>query len=249
MTQLAALQRNIDQAQEEHHQQLEALRSEEGTKLNTLFAQRTSLLQEKGPKRFWSMVILCHPDVESELLGPYDEEILRNLLDFNVLFTQRGGWRVQLTFARNEYFEDEKLWAELNSEEDSLTFSGVRWREGKGPLDDDDDRSDEKTDKSSDPPLRQVGDKASREDTNKYPLGRGPSLFELFEALIHPENLSTFGEDEDNELNDDDFQEAVAEYEESVGDRREVLDMFVEEIWRDPASVLANMVTSDSALQ
>lgn len=209
------VQKKIDELQNSFHDKVEDLMTERDLKRNELYAARTKVLKEKGPKNFWALVLLAHRDIADELAGPYDALILESLKDFDVLYTATG-YKLTMTFAQNDFFENKELWAE--NVEGELKFSGVSWKNGKGPLTEEEEEAAEKS-----------GSKRGRDD-------RGPSLFEVFSELApHPEEDEELEEEDDEEI-----EELVEEWEEDVEDRKEVLSCLVEEVWADPAHILAH---------
>ena len=217
MAEVPEIQSRIDALQNKFHDQCDDLGTKRDMKWNKIYEERTKVLKEKAPKNFWATVIQTHPDISTELMGPYDAKIMESLEDFSVIFTETG-YKLSVVLGKNDFIESGTLWAEDN--DGDFTFSGVTWKEGKGPREDDDD--DEAPSKP--------GEKRPRADD-----GRGPSIFEVFSIMPpHPDE-----DDEMDEEDDDEFEDAVEQWEEDMDDRREVLSCLVGEVWADPARVLA----------
>jgi hypothetical protein len=217
MAAVPEIQTRIDELQNSFHDKVDEVMGERDLKRNDIYAARTKVLKEKGPKNFWALVIQSHEDVAMELMGPYDAAILDSLEDFNVEFTQ-DGYKLTIKFGRNDFFEEKELWAE--DVDGDMKFSGITWKDGKGPL----------TEEEEEQASAKTGAKRERDD-------RGPSLFEVFaEMAPHPEEDEELEEEDDEEI-----EELVGEWEEDLEDRKEVLGCLVDEIWADPASVLAKL--------
>lgn len=214
------IQNKIDAFQEEFHDKCEDVFRERDLKKNEVYAVRTKLLKEKGPKNFWSVIISAHPDISSELMGPYDPKILEFLTDFDVRYTAEG-YKLTMTFAKNPFFSDTTL--SVEDANGDYVFSGINWKDGKGPY------TEEEEDEMN---KAKAGQKRDRDDD------RGPSLFEVFSTMPpHP--------DEDEELDEEDeeeIEELIDEWEEDLEDRKEVLSCLVEEVWADPAQILSSAV-------
>jgi hypothetical protein len=216
------VQARIDALQVAHRDKMIDLERERDTKRNEIYSKRTAFLAEKGPKNFWSLVIRSHPDVQ-ELVGAYDDCILDKITGFDVQYTDEG-CKLTMTFAKNDYFEDTCLWAEEN--DDGLFFSGVQWKEGKGPTEDGDEPD----------ATRKPGAK-----TPRAPDGCGPTLFEFFEEMDpHPEDDSEFADADDDELDD-----AIETWQEDQEDRKEFFAALVEEIWMRPIDVISGKLSKD----
>ncbi|CUG85455.1 Hypothetical protein, putative [Bodo saltans] len=224
MAAVPAIQTRIDELQNSFHDKVDDVMSERDLKRNDIYAARTKVLKEKGPKNFWALVIQSHEDVAMELMGPYDATILDSLEDLNVEFTQ-DGYKLTIKFGRNDFFEEKELWAE--DVDGDMKFSGISWKDGKGPL------TEAEEEQAS----------ASKSGTKRERDDRGPSLFEVFaEMAPHPEEDEELEEEDDEEI-----EELVGEWEEDLEDRKEVLGCLVDEIWADPASVLAKLPTGKCA--
>ena len=146
-------------------------------------------------------------------MGPNDDEILGALEDFIVKYNGHLR-RVEMTFGDNRFFSDKVLWAQ-EMPDDSITFSGVHWKEGMAPVEDDEEGGDAKKSETH------SGMKRSREESSK-----GPSMFSFFENV----------NEEDYDMEED---EEAEELEELMDDRRELLDCLSHEIFEDPFGCLA----------
>jgi hypothetical protein len=225
---IAKLQAQISALEKEENDAVQKVEDDCDKERNALFAERSELLKKDGPKSFWALVFQSHQDLKEEgLIGPYDDRIFQALEDFKVEFLPEGKTRIEMKFKQNDFFEDKVLWAEaVSGEDDAMEFSGVRWKDGMGPLDEEEAEEED----------RRVGQKASKAPNQK---DRGPSFFTFFEALPPtPEEV----DEEEGGLDDDEFAEVEEEYAQELQDRSEVFDCIVEEIWTDPVGVFMGKV-------
>lgn len=224
----AAIQAKIDAKHEEFRKQRHAIDAEAAEKLNAAYAKRAAVLEQKAPKAFWAMVIRSHSDLSQEMLGPYDDEILESLEAFDVRYTATG-FRLTMRFGPNDYFVEKELWAE--DDDGDLSFSGITWKEGKGPAPEAEEGDEEEEEGEEDK------NKRLRDD-------HGPSLFEVFEKMgPHPEEDDQLLEEVEEE---EDLDEIIAEYEEEEHDRHDVLQCLVEEVWEKPVDCLVGAVEEGS---
>ena len=223
---IKTIQQQINEEYEKLDELLDDFDRKEEVKKNDIFAKRTAFLKAEGPKNFWAAVVASHPDIVNDLLGPYDDRILASLEDFSVTYKEDGAVRIEMKFKPNEFFSDSVLWAEEFDGEDGAAyeFSGVNWKEGKGPLGEDEEE-----------PERVPGKKHTRSDAQE---DRGESLFSFFELLPPDPNSSEF-DPEEFEGDDEELEELEEEYQNEVEDRSDLFQCFVEEIWEDPAGVFA----------
>lgn len=243
-----SIQAAIDALHIDHHNRVEQLVRERDVRKNALYAERAALLKEQGPKHFWATVIRSHKELTGELLGPYDDEILDALEDVNVVFTPNG-YKLDMTFAKNDFFSDAKLWAEsvsattaqdgASGDDDLvLRLSGVNWKAGKGPLTPEEEDALASKEKVASP-----GDKRGRQE--EAANDRGPSLFSFFEELLPPagDDHSSAEEDEEEEdeedEEDDEEMSEMGEYLQARDERHEVLECLVREVFEDPAGCFA----------
>ena len=121
------------------------------------------------------------------------------------------------------------LWAQLEDacDEALFTFSGINWKEGKGPIYD-----NESVDE------RKVGEKTSHDQ-----LDRGNSFFTFFEQL--PPNTDDLNEDEYNEYEDEELDELDEEYTEALKEKEDILQCLVEEIWENPLIAINSTNTNE----
>jgi hypothetical protein len=227
---LVDMQNKITELEMAYHAKVDKLSIERDVAKNVIFKERTDALKaHNATKAFWTLVIRSHPDIQQELMGAYDDDILNSLSNFNVTFAADGGYKIEFEFGSNDYFNDSRLWVEVVPAEElgddvSLKCSGVNWKPGRGPADDDDDEQ----------PARQTGAKVSRDATGDL---RGPTLFELFEAMP-PHPLDDMDE-EDDEEDEEETEEATKLWQDMYDERMEIIHCLVEEIWEDPMGVFA----------
>lgn len=207
------IQRQIDENQAAFEEKAAGITKERNVKRNELYEKRAQYIKQHGPKNFWATVIRAHKDIAEELLGPYDSEILDHLEDLDIKWTDVGV-KVTMTFSQNDFFTDRTLTAEHIPDDDVIECSGVNWKAGKGP---------------DAEPAKESGDgKRARDEA-------GPSLFEFFMDIgPHPEE-----DEEALEMDEEELDEEIEEWEEEMEDKKEVLRCLVEEVWADPAGVLA----------
>lgn len=132
-----AAQTAIDSSTEEMMRRLNELEVEYHIKKIPLFAARNSLL--KQVKGFWGKVIASHPS-HAAWTNPDDLPILEYLTDVNVrsLDNDNGHlhhYRVELTFAANPYFVDDKLYRDIRGHafDGETPVSSIKWLDGKLP--------------------------------------------------------------------------------------------------------------------
>ncbi|KAG8343936.1 hypothetical protein ERJ75_000886200 [Trypanosoma vivax] len=178
-----------------------------------------------------------------QTLGPYDVPLLRNYLeDMKVTFTEKGT-RLSLHFAANPFFEEPELWAEVtrgpqrdtdvategfedhgdkddhsvdSSEDDLFVFSGITWKPGHGPLDDESD-----------------GDEDDKIQQQTEEVTRGWSFLDMFSDMPPPPEVEEFeGVDTSEFLRESDDWQMEAD------DREQMFRLLVEEVWANPLAVL-----------
>eukprot|EP00744_Colponema_vietnamica_P012430 GILI01017445.1.p1 GENE.GILI01017445.1~~GILI01017445.1.p1 ORF type:complete len:180 (+),score=71.84 GILI01017445.1:30-542(+) len=162
----------------------------------------------------------------AELLGDYDRAILRSLVDYNVTFRADGAVRIEFTFEKNAFFKDEKLWAEEDADR-QLTFSGIEWNEGHGPLTPEEEiaRAEE---------AEKLGDKRPRDEVSGNP-NRGQTMFQFF-SKVPLDPLDAIANSD--ELNDDEVEDLIEDFRDMLDDRKELFRALVEEVWAFPSKIL-----------
>lgn len=211
-------QEKILNINETHQKAVQKIEIERDVATNAVYAARSAAIKAKGPSDFWGQVIQAHKEIKGELLGTYDDRILKHLVDFNVTFRVDGAIRVEMTFSKNEFFKDETLWAEEDADR-QISFSGIEWKEGYGPY----------TPEEEIAKHEKVGEKREREDT------RGHTLFQFF-SKIPVDPLETIPEAE--ELNDDEIEDILEEFRNMVDDRKELFRALFSEVWAHPVKIL-----------
>lgn len=224
------VQSAIDDLNLKYHKEVDDYATARDVKKNPIFAARAAFLrQRKISGRFWASVLRAHPDLHESLMGPYDDEILNHLEDFNVEYLPQGGFRIELTFGKNDFFDDAKLWATVEKQEESerdiITTSDVHWKAGKGPEESDCD--DEEVE-------RKPGTKTTRDDAG---AARGPSMLECFHAMPDDPELVD-DEEEEEEEDEEELEEKLNWFADMHAARMDVFHCLVEEVWEDPKSVL-----------
>jgi hypothetical protein len=223
MAAFTAIQQELTEIQSQTEQALKEVEVQSNAAANALFEERSKLIAEHAPKNFWSLIILNNDDIREELLGSYDEEIFKAVKDFNVKFLDNGSVRIEMSFntAENAYFTNEVLFAQRDVDEE-MTFSGVDWKEGKGPL------TDEEVDAQEE---RAAGSKAPRDV--KGDEGRGDSFFETF--FGQPPADPSMDMEEDEELDEEEEEELAAaedDFEEAMREKNDIFECLTEEIWK-----------------
>eukprot|EP00796_Vickermania_ingenoplastis_P011728 gene11728-8073_t len=214
----------------------------------------------------------------TSFLGPYDAELLKSyLIDMKVVHS-KSSQRLSFFFKPNPFFEETELWAELVSGdkgeeenaaassgkkeddeeeeeeevEDHWTFSGVTWKPGHGPVDEEDEEEDE-DDEGAPRGTKRPRDNADAKDG--APVVTGPSMLDVFSEMPpHPtkdkEFLSML-EDEENEEDEEGIEErmdeAIESWEEEMEDRERLLSLLLEDIFHNPAEAI--MAAGDDKAQ
>lgn len=225
------MQEKVQEGEMAFHAEVSKLVVQRDLKKNAIFKEREALLKAKNAsKAFWPLVLRMHPDVQQELMGPYDDQLLNALLDFTVVYNADGGYRLAMSFAQNDFFQEQELWLEVSAPgqdgDGVITTSGMTWKPGHGPVDDQEEEAD----------TRKKGAKSGRAEAK---LTQGPSFFELFEEMLPPPAGDTSDEeDEEEEEDDEEEQEYREQYDAEYGERMEVIHCLVEEVWEDPLAIL-----------
>lgn len=214
-------QEKILNINETHQKAVQKVEIERDVATNAVYASRAAVIKAKGPKDFWAQVIGSHKDMSSELLGDYDREILKSLTDFNVSFRPDGAVRVEMTFAKNDFFSDEKLWAEEDVDR-HITFSGINWKSGFGPYTAEEEIAREAA----------VGEKRDRDGEN-----RGQTMFQFF-SIVPVDPLEAIPDAA--ELDEDEIEDILEDFKDMVEDRKELFRALVEEVWAFPTKILKN---------
>ena len=218
MAAFMAIQEELSEIQRETEKALKEVEVQSNAAANALFQERSQLIADHAPKNFWTLIILSNDDIREELLGEYDEEIFKSVQDFNVKFLDNGSVRIEMKFAPNDFFTNDTLFAQRDVDEE-MTFSGVDWKKGKGPLTD--EEAEEVTN-------RVPGNKAPRQNEN-----RGDSFFETVFGHLPEDPTAELEEDEEmDEEEADDLAAAEEEYEEAVDEKNDIFECLVEEIWK-----------------
>jgi hypothetical protein len=236
---LLKIQDQIQDLEDAYHAETTKLVVERDLKKNAVFQERTELLRAKGATQdFWRAVLRSHPDIQGELLGPYDDLILDALEDFHVTYLADGGFRIAATFRDNDFFTDKQLSLTVSAPDENMdhdiTASGVNWKEGHGPLNDDE---------MEEANNRQAGSKTTREEAAAT---RGQSMFEVFDSMPpHPDDDEE-EEDEEDGPDEEEREEMAQAWEEMHKERMEIVHCLVEEVWEEPLAILIGASLQDS---
>jgi len=224
-----AIQERINTLQNEHRDKMVEVRSSFSKRRGEVYKNRTKLIAENGgPKSFWALICRAHPEIAGSF-GPYDEEIVDKLENVQVEYTD-DKLKLILTFGKNEYFSDTQLWATDTYDAGDVETSGVHWKPGKGPLSEEEE---------AEPPTRLITKQASGSGTKRGREDRGPSIFEVFETVLpHPDDEET-----PDEVDEDDYEAMVNQWDEENDDRKEVLSFFVEDCYENPLRVLTEAIS------
>eukprot|EP00758_Cryptobia_borreli_P016366 Tbor_TRINITY_DN6104_c1_g3::TRINITY_DN6104_c1_g3_i1::g.21851::m.21851 len=201
----------------EHHVASQKLMIERNMKSNDIFAARQELIKKKGPVDFWSQLFLSHKDFKNELLGSYDPIILKSMINLNVINKSNGDTIVELSFGSNDFFSNTKL-SVTRTVDGDMSFSGVEWKEGKGPLSEEEEEAAEK---------REIGKKGERDGAGE---DRGDSFFQFFEEMEEPIL--------DDDVDDDEKEEIMEEFQNEIDGREEIFEAIVREIWGAPEKIM-----------
>lgn len=247
---LEDIQAKIDAVQVRLGTAMAEMRRVAADRLNAFYAARAVTLSSKAPKTFWALVLRSHTQLVDELFGTYDDRILDHLEDMSVTYAGDSS-RVTLKFRPNPFFGDAALWAEgdLSDTEKPLTFSGVHWKPKHGPYT---EEEEEARDKAQNASPAKPGDKRARDapasgsDATGDERDRGDSFFAFFEDNVGPRPEPN----EDDLSDDDDANSSLAEaqdnYDEEMGNRRQVFEALINEVWTEPAAVVAGQLGEGS---
>lgn len=131
---LRACQTKITSIEESYNAQSRELKKEYRKKTSELYKKRGEIIRRSQPD-LWCNVLLAHQDLE-ELLGPYDGDILSDLVDFEVEEDpEDASFKIILTLGgKNEYIQSTVLWKSFDSVGNPTGRSGVQWKKGQVPL-------------------------------------------------------------------------------------------------------------------
>lgn len=233
--------------------------------------------EKKVTQPFWANVIiacLTKYDVASaantHFLGPYDAELLRaHLTQMHVEHKEGGATRLSLTFTPNPFFEETVLWAEMTGEQHPAAdgaaedeedeedeggqwvFSGITWKDGHGPEEDDEGEEEEEEEGSGAQAPAAAGRKRPREEEGdndakasaspRTSTTQGPSMLEVFGVMPpHPtrdDELLEMLENEDEE-GEEELEGAVEEWEMEMEDRERLLMLLLQDLYPNPEVAL-----------
>jgi hypothetical protein len=244
---MEAAQRKIDELHIKQLDETRKLALECNLKKGEIYAARSKLIKEKGPKDFWFKVFSGHPDFAAELLGEYDANIFKALESFEVKH-KTNGFKIEFTFGPNEYFTNTTLWYEETEEPGKSvvpTTSGVAWKEGKGPLPEEAEFTEVK--KETNPWLAAAAKAEAQKESGarreREVEGRGFSFFSLFEDVPPEPKLNEDGAEDDG-FDDEGFgdfdrnADELDAWDNIIDERREIARCICDEIWDNPAQYI-----------
>lgn len=230
-------------------------------------AVREMIANKDLPENFWATAVVSfltlrdkESDTMTHFLGPYDEELLKGYLkDVHVTFTPKG-FRLTMAFRENPFFEETELWAEIKRvsakeeaedaksddaddiEDEGFEFSGITWKPGHGPADDDDEEDEESDEEGDHPHAKKTGQKHAREGESERSKTQGPTMLEVFSSM------APFPEDDEelDDLDDDEMADAVDEWESELNDRKLLLALLAEEMLVSPHTAIKGLAEIES---
>jgi len=216
-----ACQEKILNINEDHQKAVSKIEIDRDVATNAVYAARAAVIKAKGPKNFWGQVILAHKDMQSGLIGAYDAKILEHLVDYNVAFRPDGAIRLEMTFEKNPFFKEERLYVE-ESVDRELTFGGITWNEGFGPY-------------TPEEEIAMAEEKAGEKRARVESENRGQTMLQFF-SVVPVDPLEAIPESD--ELNEDEIEDILEEFKEMLEDRKELFRAMVTEIWAFPTKIL-----------
>lgn len=238
-------------------------------------AVRSMIANGELSEDFWgtavvSFLTLRHKENEavSPFIGPYDAHLLKKyLLDVNVTFMPKG-FLLTMKFRENPFFEETELSAEVKRvstkedddqpqqdgaaetseddvEDEGMAFSGITWKPGHGPTDNDEEAEEDGEGKGNKKRARE-GEEPEKQATADGDGGvtRGPSMLDVFSKMSpHPEDDEGL-----DDLDEDELAEAIDEWEGEIDDRKLLLSLLAEEMLMSPHAAIKGLAELESAV-